>query len=138
MLLATLAMAASACSSSGTDPDQGGSPAQTEGIVSGDAADPMEATRKIIVAASDDLRFDPASIEVKAGEAVTFVVRNVGKTVHEFVLGDSAYQQMHEADMQGGDHEMDVSNSVSVGPGETSEFTWRFDTAGATFACLNT
>lgn len=54
--------------------------------------DPSEAHRKIEVVASDELRFDPAAVDVSVGEVVTFGVRNDGDNSHEFVLGDDDYQ----------------------------------------------
>jgi uncharacterized cupredoxin-like copper-binding protein len=83
------------------------------------------------VLATDELRFDPASITVSAGEVVTFVIRNGGKIDHEFVLGDADYQEAHEQDMAEGDHHMSgMENAVVVGPDETAELTWRFEHAG--------
>lgn len=83
------------------------------------------------VIASDDLTFAPASIEVSAGEVITFLVSNDGKTDHDFVLGDEAYQARHEEDMAEGDgHTMGTDDAVTVGPGETDEITWRFGEAG--------
>jgi plastocyanin len=72
-LVTVTALAGSGCASSGTD---------MEGTVPGGAADPGQATREIVVEASDDLRFDPASIEVEVGDVLTFVVHNVGKIDH--------------------------------------------------------
>lgn len=129
VLLAMVAIAASACASSGDDAEPDGSSGQMEGSVPGSATDPAQSTREVVIEASDDLRFDPASIELETGEVVTFVVRNIGKTDHEFILGDRAYQDMHEADMQGGAM-METDNAVTVAPGETNELTWRFDEAG--------
>ena len=100
------------------------------GTVPGSPADPGDATREIAVEASDNLRFDPASIEVEAGEVVTFVVTNKGKTDHEFVLGDQADQEEHAADMAGGDHSMEMPGAVLVPPGKTKTVTWRFDESG--------
>jgi uncharacterized cupredoxin-like copper-binding protein len=62
---------------------------------------------------------------------VTFVVRNVGDIDHEFVLGDDAYQDMHEGDMEESGHPMDgMRNAIVVEPGESAELTWSFDEAG--------
>ena len=138
-LVAIVALA-SACSSSRDEPTRSaggnGSSEQTDGTVPGRAADPSDATRTIVVEASDDLRVDPASIKVQAGEVVTFVVRNVGKTDHEFLFGDKAYQDAHEADVEGAAHTMDTENGVTVAPGESKELTWRFDEAGEVlYAC---
>ncbi|MGI8774875.1 MAG: cupredoxin domain-containing protein [Actinomycetota bacterium] len=111
-------------------------PDHMEGTVPGGPADEAEASTEVEVEAHDDFTFTPASIEVEAGEVVTFVVRNEGLAQHEFVLGDEAYQQMHEAEMQG-DHDMDMmENAVVVPGGETKKITWRFDEAGEVlFGC---
>lgn len=102
-----------------------------EGSVPGAPGDASDADRKVKVIASDDFRFDPASLRVSPGEVVTFVVRNKGDIDHEFVLGDEAYQDMHEEDMaEGGHGTSDTDNAVTVGPGETAELTWRFDEEG--------
>lgn len=132
-------LATAGCGSNGSDAGHAGHAGDTGdrgsgpmdmGTVPGEAADASEADRKVTVVASDDLRFDPESIEVSAGEVVTFVVRNDGETDHEFVLGDSDYQEMHESDMAQGDHDMGgMDNAVTVGPGESAEITWRFEEA---------
>ena len=97
------------------------------GSVPGEPADTSDATRTIEVKAFDELRFDPASIEVSAGEVVTFVVTNEGDAAHEFVLGDAPYQEAHGDDME---HDMSMGNAVSVAPGETEELTWEFSETG--------
>ncbi len=100
-------------------------------ITFGEPAEASEADRTIEVAA-DELRFDPASIEVEAGKVVTFVVTNVGNTEHEFVLGDEAYQRSH-AGMSSMQHE---GNGAVLPVGETGEVTWKFAEAGEIlYAC---
>ena len=42
---------------------------------------------------------------------MTFVVMNVGGMEHESVLGDRAYQEMHEQEMSEGGHAMDDDNA---------------------------
>lgn len=135
-LLAIVALTASACGGgqeghdmTGGD-DTGGDDMRMEGTVPGEAADPSEADRTIEVVALDQLAFDPSSIEVSSGEVVTFVVTNTGKTKHEFVLGDEAYQEMHEDEMSGPAGMSDSSNEATVGPGEEAEITWRFTETG--------
>jgi uncharacterized cupredoxin-like copper-binding protein len=104
--------------------------------VPGEPADPSEATHDIQISASDQLRFDPSTVDVSTGEAVTFVIHNDGGNDHEFVLGDEAYQQAHEADMQAGHHMAVPANGVIVAPGETKRLTWRFDHSGEVlFGC---
>lgn len=106
------------------------------GEVPGEAADASQADTEIVVVASDELKFDPDSIEVKAGDVVTFVVRNGGEAVHEFVLGDEAYQKAHEKDMEEGDEMADQGNAVTVAAGETKELTWKFTEPGPVlFGC---
>lgn len=107
-----------------------------QGEVPGMEANPSEADRRIEIEAFDDLRFEPSSVEAAAGEVITFVVHNGGKTQHEFVLGDEAYQEAHEEDMMQGRHMMDMANLISLAPGETKELTWKFSDAGEVlFGC---
>ena len=115
----------------GTGAEGGDHSMDTEGTVPGEAADASDADAEILVVASDELTFEPAAIEVEAGEVVTFIVRNEGKADHEFVLGDESYQEMHDKDMaEGGHHMADMENTVTVGPGETAQLTWRFSESG--------
>jgi len=96
----------------------------------GEPAEPDAATRTIEVDAFD-MAFDPESIEVDAGEVVTFEVTNTGEAVHELVLGDAEMQQRHAEEMadMGGHMAHDEPNSISVEPGETNELTWKFGEA---------
>lgn len=100
-------------------------------------ADAADADRTIDVETAEQggFHYEPSSIEVSAGEVVTFRIHNVGEATHEFVLGDEAQQQTHEAEMRAmaseGDMMMhDEPNAVSVQPGGTKELTWRFTTPG--------
>jgi len=52
------------------------------------------------------ITFDPAQITVTEGETVAFVVTNTGQAPHEFVIGDEAVQQEHEAEMIAGGGEI--------------------------------
>ena len=104
--------------------------AMGEGTVPGAPASASDSTRDIEIAATDAPAFDPSTVTVSAGEVVTFVVRNDGETEHEFVLGDEAYQEMHEHDMQTGEHMMGMDNALTVAPGETEKLTWEFDEPG--------
>ena len=97
----------------------------------GRPGDPADATTTIEVAATDELAFDPSSIDVEAGEIVTFVVTNSGKLPHEFVLGDEDSQHSESGDMS--EH---GSNAVALSAGATEELTWMFTEAGTVeFAC---
>lgn len=83
------------------------------------------------VAARDDLRFEPASIEVSAGETVRFVVTNVGSIPHDFYVGTEVEQTAHAAEMGGMDHDADPdADAVTLEGGETDELTVTFDAPG--------
>lgn len=112
-----------------------------------------------------DMYYEPASLQVKAGETVRFVLKNTGSLLHEFNLGDAAMHARHQQemlkmqqmgmltptgmnmkhdmagmDMAGMDHgammKHDDPNSVLVEPGKTAELTWTFTQAtGLEFAC---
>jgi uncharacterized cupredoxin-like copper-binding protein len=114
----------------------GGMPQATTNT--GGPADTAAATRTIEVTASDALAFDPATIEVSAGEVVAFAVTNRGKNPHEFTLGDAAMHQEHARMMAHipaglGHHS---PNSIQLDPGETQRLAWRFGEAGTLeYAC---
>ena len=96
----------------------------------GEAADESEADRTVKVTMHDELAYDPERLEVSEGDVVTFELVNEGKVRHEFVLGDSDYQQMHEGGMGDGGHGGMMENGVSVEPGESASLTWRFSESG--------
>jgi uncharacterized cupredoxin-like copper-binding protein len=80
--------------------------------------------RVVKIQALDTLRFDPATVTVKAGESVCFVVTNLGKVKHELVVGDRPMQAKHEKEMssRGGMHpdEMGEMPEFELDPGETN------------------
>lgn len=93
----------------------------------GSAAD---ASQTLEIVATDPYEFDPPDIAVEPGETVTFTVTNEGDQVHEFVLGDRAYQDAHEEEMAAGEmhHE---GNALTIAPGDTEELTWTFPSDGS-------
>ena len=87
--------------------------------------------RTIVVRMSDDLRFDPATIDVEPGETVQFELINEGEAVHEFLLGDEAAQAEFEEEIARGEMHHVTDAGVAVDPGETESFEYTFpDTAG--------
>ncbi len=101
----------------------------------GEPADKSEAERTIEVAVDNEFAFEPAEYEVAAGEVVTFRITNTGDIEHEFVLGDEQAQQQMSEEMDGGDghaHSGEMSNAVTIHPGEEAELTWRFPDEAAT------
>jgi uncharacterized cupredoxin-like copper-binding protein len=104
----------------------------------GKPGDPDKITRDVQVEMNDTMRFKPASIQVKRGETIRFIVRNVGKMKHEMVLGTIKELKEH-AELMRKFPEMEHAdpNQVSVDPGMTGELVWQFTRAGTfDFACL--
>ena len=86
----------------------------------GKAADPKKAGRTIRVDMGDTMRYTPAEITVKRGETVRFVARNVGKVMHEMVLGTKEELARHAEQMRkhpGMEH--DEPHMLHVAPGRT-------------------
>ncbi|WGF91113.1 cupredoxin domain-containing protein [Marinivivus vitaminiproducens] len=121
------------------------------------------ATRTVEIVMRDNM-YEPAFVEVKAGETVRFVLENDGELLHEFNIGTAAMHADHQKQMaMMMDHgmltptrmvepdEMDHStmsgmsmsqmehddpNSVLVEPGETGQLVWTFtETTRLEFAC---
>lgn len=95
-------------------------------------------TRTIEVTMNDEMRYLPASIQVKRNETIRFIVKNVGQMKHEMVLGLDKDLKAHAAMMQKfPEMEHDDPNAVAVEPGKTGEFVWQFTRTGNfKFACL--
>lgn len=97
-----------------------------------------KATRTVTIDMTDNMRFTPASVSVKQGETVKFLVKNSGKIKHELVLGTPEMLKEHYAmmmKMPGMEHAEE--NMVTVAPGATGEVVWRFSKAGEVqFGCL--
>lgn len=87
---------------------------------------------------SDKMRFEPASIQVKQGETVRFVVRNAGQIKHEMNLGTEKELLEHlEVMKKFPNMEHDEPYMTHVPPGKTGEIVWTFNRAGRfEFACL--
>ena len=124
-----------------SDEDHGRKVAQhTDGHATaiGKPGDPGKVTRSIRVEMNDTMRFKPASINVKRGETIRFIVRNAGKVRHEMVLGTIEELKKH-AELMRKYPEMKHAdpNQVSVEPSKTGELIWQFTNAGTfDFACL--
>lgn len=106
---------------------------EEESFAFGEPADPSEADRTITVVALDDLAFDPSTLEVSAGEVITFEVENSGVLPHDFTLGDEEAQEEHAAEMaemtgeeMGDEMAHDEPNALTLAAGETKSLTWRF------------
>jgi uncharacterized cupredoxin-like copper-binding protein len=104
----------------------------------GKPGDPQKITRTIEVEMNDTMRFRPATIKVKRGETIRFLVRNAGKVKHEMVLGTIEELKKHAGLMRKFPEMVHADpNQVSVDSGKTGELVWQFTKAGTfDFACL--
>lgn len=104
----------------------------------GKAGDVKKVTRTIGVDMSDRMRFTPDALTVKRDETIKFVIKNSGKTMHEFVLGTMAELQTHAEMMKkhpGMAHEEPYM--AHVAPGKTAIVVWQFTSSGDFhFGCL--
>ena len=104
----------------------------------GEPGDLDEADRTIQVSMLDTFRYQPAEVTLDLDETIAFEVTNDGALPHEFVLGDRALQDDHEATMQGMGDEVpsDEPFAISVQPGEVKSLVWSFSEPGTfEFAC---
>jgi len=88
-----------------------------------------EVARTVEVSASDKMRFTPGKLDVKQGETIKFVVKNVGRVKHEFSIGDRAAHRAHASmmkQMPDMKHEDDPT-TIAVDPGQTKVIFWKFD-----------
>lgn len=114
--------------------DEGADDHASEAFAFGEPADPADADRTVQIRATDAMAFEPATLDVRAAEVVTFEVDNVGQIPHDFTLGDEHAQQEHAREMAAmGDAGMAHAdpNTLPLTPGETGSITWRFHDAGA-------
>jgi uncharacterized cupredoxin-like copper-binding protein len=83
---------------------------------------------------NDRFRYRPAAIIVRAGRRVTFVVSNVGRLPHEFILGDRPTQLAHERRMQAphGGHVHAHGPAASAGPSTSPAWSSTAATSSAT------
>ncbi len=104
----------------------------------GIAGDRRDAKRTVEVGMSDAMRFTPATLSVRQGETLRFVIHNRGRLMHEFVLGHKASLDAHAALMvKFPDMEHDEPYMAHVAPGQRGEIVWTFNRAGdVDFACL--
>ena len=97
-----------------------------------------DVTRIIEVTMDDTMRFTPGYIDVKKGETVRLMVKNIGQLKHEMVIGETSKLMKHAKMMQEMPNMMhNDPNAVSIEPNETGEIIWTFNRSGKVdFACL--
>ena len=105
----------------------------------GDAKQPVRIVAVRMMETPDaKMLYEPSRIEVKRGEQIRFILNNVGKVDHEFMLDSVANNAKHKIQMQKNpDMEHDDPNGRRVAPGKSDEIVWRFTKAGTfEYACL--
>jgi uncharacterized cupredoxin-like copper-binding protein len=107
----------------------------------GSPGDPKKPARTIVVTMKQEyglMEYVPSRIEVKRNEQIRFVLKNVDKESHEFLLASTAENKKHgEVMKKHPEMEHDDPNGKTVAPGAESEMLWRFNKAGTfEFACL--
>jgi uncharacterized cupredoxin-like copper-binding protein len=102
-------------------PSGGGGPADTD-----------EAVRTVEITALGTMTFNPAAIDVAAGQTVTFEVTNTTQDAGLFVLGDAEAQRTFAEALthlpEGPPH--DLPYLIRLAPSETKQLTWRFGDPG--------
>ena len=91
------------------------------GYSAGQPGDPKKPAREIVVL-MNEMDYTPATIEVKRGEQIRFVIRNVGTEAHEFLLATTAENLKHgEAMKKNPDMEHDEPNGLRLAPKKSGE-----------------
>ncbi|MBS0194800.1 MAG: cupredoxin family protein [Proteobacteria bacterium] len=96
------------------------------------------AQRTLTIVTTDAMRFDPPAFAVTAGQTVRLHIVNMGKLVHEFVLGTDADIAAHAKMMRAmPDMAHADASSVRVEPGKSADLVWKFSVPGRfAYACL--
>ncbi len=104
----------------------------------GQAGDPAKVSSTIEVMMSDNMRFTPDEIKVKAGDTIRFNVKNSGQIPHEMVIGSMKELEEHAETMRkmpGLQHT--EPNMIALKPGQKGSIVWKFGKPGTVdFACL--
>jgi uncharacterized cupredoxin-like copper-binding protein len=88
--------------------------------------------REVTIEMTDHMRFTPEQLQVKQGETIRFIVKNLGKVRHEWVIGNEAELVAHAKEMKkmkAGSHKHDMANAISLAGGEQGILMWTFDKA---------
>jgi uncharacterized cupredoxin-like copper-binding protein len=72
------------------------------------------ASNVVEITMTDDLRFEPDTVSVAAGETVRFQVDNPTSAEHEFVVGTAELQAEHGVTPSGGGHSMGGMDAPSI------------------------
>ena len=108
-----------------------------QSYAAGEPGDPKKPSRTIEVGMSE-MAYAPARIEVKRGEQIRFVIRNIGADDHEFLLATTEENLKHGKAMMENPHmEHDEPNGVRLAPKKSAEILWKFTKSGTfEYSCL--
>jgi uncharacterized cupredoxin-like copper-binding protein len=108
------------------------------GLAAARAAAPRGEGERTVVVTMRHSRFEPARLQVAAGERVRFLLRNADPIDHEFILGDEAVQRRHEQGRER-QHHGEVPGERSVPAGQEAATVYAFPAApgglALEFAC---
>lgn len=106
--------------------------------MAGKPGDPAQVSRTVKVTMDDSMRFDPGTLNVKAGETVRFFIVNQGRLPHEMVIGTADELTTHAQQMRAmPDMKHEDPSMIRLAPGQRGGIVWRFDQAGTvSYACL--
>ena len=118
-------------------PAQGHEHHDHQSFSAGEPGNPGKPARTIEIA-MNEMDFAPANIEVKRGEQIRFVLRNVGREDHEFLLATTKENLKHAELMKKFPKmEHDDPNGVRVAPKKSAEILWKFTKTGTfEYSCL--
>jgi uncharacterized cupredoxin-like copper-binding protein len=112
-----------------------------QAFAAGEPGDPRKPFRTVEIVMTDGpgtMAYTPARLEVRKGEQIKFVLRNVGMVDHEFLIDSSANNARHKKEMEANPEMAHAEpNGARLEPNATAEILWRFTKAGTfEFACL--
>jgi uncharacterized cupredoxin-like copper-binding protein len=119
-----------------------GAPGHSHGAFSaGTPGNPKKPARTVVISMREGdgkMFFNHDFVEVRRGEQIRFVLKNMGELDHEFVLATPKENDKHAELMQKfPDMEHDDPNAKRMMPKKDGELVWRFTKAGVyEFACL--
>ena len=103
----------------------------------GEPGSARKPSRTIEVVMSE-MDYNPSRIEVRRGEQIRFLIRNVGKEDHEFLLATTEENLKHAEMMKNHPHMgHDEPNAVRLAPNKSAEILWKFTRPGTfEYSCL--
>lgn len=104
----------------------------------GDASKPSRTVEVVMNESDGAMSYTPAEVDVKKGEQIKFIIKNIGTLKHEFHLDTVADNASHRREMEKNPEMVhDDPNAQTVEPGKETELLWNFSKPGVfEFACL--